>query len=174
MDAHPGRSYAFPVSCPGGALAINWIFISIIGYILFWFLFVPGKPWLFLYALPFHSFGIGGLFTLMMSMTADICDIDEYNTGERREGILGAVYWWMVKFGSAFAGLLAGLIMSMVGFDPAAVTESSLTGLRAFYTILPILGVLGAIAVMWNYDITEEKAADVRRLLKQRKVVAQS
>jgi SSS family solute:Na+ symporter len=34
MDAHPGRSYAFPVSCPGGALAINWIFISIIGYIL--------------------------------------------------------------------------------------------------------------------------------------------
>ena len=148
--------------------------VSIIGYILFWFLFVPGKPWLFLYALPFHSFGIGGLFTLMMSMTADICDIDEYNTGERREGILGAVYWWMVKFGSAFAGLLAGLIMSMVGFDPAAVTESSLTGLRAFYTILPILGVLGAIAVMWNYDITEEKAADVRRLLKQRKEVAQS
>ena len=72
--------------------------ISIIGYILFWFLFVPGEPHLFLYALPFHSFGIGGLFTIMMSMTADVCDIDEYNTGQRREGTLGAVYWWMVKF----------------------------------------------------------------------------
>ena len=84
--------------------------ISIIGYVLFWFLFQPGRPVLFLIALPFHSSGIGGLFTLMMSMTADVCDIDEYHSGERREGMLGAVYWWMVKFGHAFAGLLGGLI----------------------------------------------------------------
>ena len=73
--------------------------ISIIGYVLFWFLFVPGKPHLFLYALPFHSFGIGSLFTIMMSMTADVCDLDELQTGKRREGVLGAVYWWMVKLG---------------------------------------------------------------------------
>ena len=143
--------------------------VSVVGYVLFWFLFVPGEPWLFLIALPFHSFGIGGLFTLMMSMTADICDVDEFNTGERREGILGAVYWWMVKFGSAFAGLLAGLIMSMVGFDPAAVTDASLTGLRIFYSVLPILGVIGAIAVMWNYDITETKSAEIRAALKLRR-----
>ena len=31
-----------------------------------------GKPYLFLFALPFHSFGIGSLFTIMMSMTADV------------------------------------------------------------------------------------------------------
>jgi GPH family glycoside/pentoside/hexuronide:cation symporter len=148
--------------------------ISIIGYILFWFLFVPGKPWLFLYALPFHSFGIGGLFTLMMSMTADICDIDEYHSGERREGILGAVYWWMVKFGSAFAGLLAGLIMAFVGFDPGAVSASSLTGLRVFYTALPIVGVIAAIWVMWSYDITEAKAAEIRASLKARKAIQSS
>jgi len=136
--------------------------ISIIGYILFWFLFIPGKPYLFLLALPFHSFGIGGLFTLMMSMTADVCDVDELNTGQRREGILGAVYWWMVKFGSAFAGLLAGLIMSIVGFDPENATQASVDGLRLVYTLLPIAGVLGAIWVMWGYDITEERAAKVR------------
>ena len=146
--------------------------ISIIGYILFWFLFVPGKPHLFLYALPFHSFGIGGLFTIMMSMTADVCDIDEYNTGQRREGTLGAVYWWMVKFGQAFAGLLAGLIMSLVGFDAAAVTPESMTGLRIFYTFLPIAGVVGAIAIMWNYDITEERADQIRTALKTRKAEA--
>ena len=84
--------------------------ISIIGYLLFWFLFIPGKPYMFLIALPFFSFGIGGLFTLMMSMTADVCDLDELNTGKRREGLLGAIYWWMVKFGLAIAGLLSGVI----------------------------------------------------------------
>lgn len=40
--------------------------ISIIGYIMLWFLFVPGKPYLFIIALPFFSFGIGSLFVLMM------------------------------------------------------------------------------------------------------------
>ena len=139
--------------------------ISIIGYVLFWFLFVPGKPYLFLFALPFHSFGIGGLFTLMMSMTADVCDVDELNTGKRREGILGAVYWWTVKFGNAFAGLLAGLIMAAVGFSPDSASQESVDGLRIVYTVLPIAGVLGAIWIMWGYDITEERAADVRKKL---------
>tara|TARA_B100000809_G_C15078152_1_gene508639 strand:- start:590 stop:745 length:156 start_codon:yes stop_codon:yes gene_type:complete len=30
--------------------------------------------------LPLFAFGIGGLFTIMMSMTADICDLDELET----------------------------------------------------------------------------------------------
>ena len=148
--------------------------ISIIGYILFWFLFVPGKPYLFLFALPFHSFGIGGLFTLMMSMTADVCDVDELNTGRRREGILGAVYWWMVKFGNAFAGLLAGVILWQVGFDGGAVTESAVSGIRLYYTFLPIAGVLGAMWIMWSYDITEAKAEEVRNQLAKRKNTMQS
>jgi GPH family glycoside/pentoside/hexuronide:cation symporter len=56
--------------------------ISIFGYILLWFLFIPGKPYMFLFALPFFAFGIGSLFTLMMSMTADVCDMDELTSGK--------------------------------------------------------------------------------------------
>ena len=65
--------------------------ISLVGYIMLYFLFIPGKPWMYIIALPFFSFGIGSLFTIMMSMTADVIDIDEINTGKRREGIFGAV-----------------------------------------------------------------------------------
>lgn len=144
-------------------------FISIIGYILFWFLFVPGKPHLFLYALPFHSFGIGGLFTIMMSMTADVCDLDELNTGQRREGVLGAVYWWMVKLGYGIAALLGGLFLMIVGFDADNVTESAVTGMRSFYSLLPIAGVIGAILIMKNYDISEQKAAEIKKALEERK-----
>ena len=139
--------------------------ISIVGYVLFWFLFVPGKPHLFLYALPFHSFGIGSLFTIMMSMTADVCDLDELQTGKRREGVLGAVYWWMVKLGFGVAALLGGFILSVVGFDAENVTESSITGMRLFYTFLPIAGVLGAVLIIKNYDITEEKADQIKAQL---------
>ncbi len=145
--------------------------ISIIGYILFWFLFVPGKPYLFLFALPFFSFGIGGLFTLMMSMTADVIDLDELNTGKRREGIFGAIYWWMVKFGTAFAGLLSGSIMAYVGFTQgvAEQPEGALTGLRMFYSFLPIAGTLLAIWVMWGYDLSEDRANEIRAQLEARK-----
>ncbi len=145
--------------------------ISLIGYVLLWFLFIPGKPYMFIFALPFFSFGIGSLFTLMMSMTADVIDLDELNTGKRREGIFGAIYWWMVKFGFAIAGLLSGAIMTLVGFDPnlEVQTESAITGLRAFYSGLPILGTLISIYVMRNYDVTEERANEIREELERRK-----
>jgi GPH family glycoside/pentoside/hexuronide:cation symporter len=145
--------------------------ISIIGYILFWFLFIPGKPYLFLIALPFFSFGIGSLFTLMMSMTADVCDLDELNTNKRREGLFGAIYWWMVKFGQAFAGLLSGLIMAYVGFEAGVLTQpdGAITGLRIFYTGFPIIGTLVAIWVMWDYDLTEERAHEIKAEVDGRK-----
>lgn len=146
--------------------------ISIFGYILLWFLFVPGKPYMFLFALPFFSFGIGSLFTMMMSMTADVCDMDELESGKRREGIFGAIYWWMVKFGFAIAGLLTGVIMSFVGFKAGAETqaEGAVTGLRLFFSGIPILGTLIAMWVMRNYDLTEAKARDIKKQLDARKV----
>lgn len=145
--------------------------ISIVGYVLLWFLMVPGKPWMFMFALPFFSFGIGGLFTLMMSMTADVCDLDELATGKRREGIFGAIYWWMVKFGFAIAGLLSGAIMTFVGFAPgeAQQAEGAVDGLRMFYSGVPIFGTLLAMWVMHDYDLDEARANEVHAELERRK-----
>jgi GPH family glycoside/pentoside/hexuronide:cation symporter len=145
--------------------------ISIFGYILLWFLFIPGKPYMFLFALPFFSFGIGSLFMLMMSMTADVCDLDELTSGKRREGIFGAIYWWMVKFGFAIAGLLTGVIMSLVGFDANAATQSegAVTGLRLFYSGIPMVGTLIAMWIMKDYDLTEDKANAIKKELATRK-----
>jgi len=145
--------------------------ISLIGYVLLWFLMVPGKPWMFMFALPFFSFGIGGLFTLMMSMTADVCDLDELATGKRREGIFGAIYWWMVKFGFAIAGLLSGAIMSVVAFTPGAATQpaGAVDGLRLFYSGVPIFGTLLAMWIMRNYDLDERRAREVHAELERRK-----
>lgn len=145
--------------------------ISVLGYILLWFFFIPGKPYMFLFALPFFSFGIGSLFTLMMSMTADVCDMDELESGKRREGVFGAIYWWMVKFGFAIAGLLTGVIMSAVAFKAGAPTqpEGAITGLRLFFSGIPILGTLIAMWAMRNYDLTEEKARAIKQELDIRK-----
>jgi GPH family glycoside/pentoside/hexuronide:cation symporter len=147
--------------------------ISIIGYVSLLFLFVPGKPYLFLFALPFISFGIGSLFTLMMSMTSDVIDIDELNTGKRREGIFGAIYWWMVKFGLAIAGLLSGLILSFIDFKSGAPTQTyeTMFELRLFFSAIPMIGTLIAIWVMRDYDVNEEKAREISTELANRKAL---
>jgi len=107
----------------------------------------------------------------MMSMTADVIDLDELNTGQRREGVFGAIYWWMVKFGFAIAGLLSGAIMTVSGFNPDAAvqSETAIIWLRAFYSGFPILGTLVSIYVMRDYDVTEERANEIRAEIERRK-----
>ena len=108
----------------------------------------------------------------MMSMTADVCDLDELNNGTpRKEATFGAIYWLMVKFGFAISGLLSGLIMSIVGFVPNAPEqpEDAVYWLRVIYTIFPIIGTLLAIFVMRNYEISESKAKEIRAELKAKK-----
>jgi len=138
--------------------------ISLLGYTLLYFLFIPGKPWMYIFGLPFFSFGIGSLFTIMMSMTADVIDLDEVNTGKRREGIFGAIYWWMVKVGFAIAGALSGVIIALVGFDPELATidqEAAVDGLFAIFCFFPMLGTIIAMYIMRGYNINEESATKI-------------
>jgi GPH family glycoside/pentoside/hexuronide:cation symporter len=144
--------------------------MSLAGYAMFWWSFSPANPYLMFIPIPLFVFGIGGLFTIMMSMTADICDLDELETHQRREGLFGAIYWWMVKFGAAFAGLLSGIILALVGFDQTVTvqTDEALAGLRAAFIIVPATGTLIGIWAMWNYDLDEARVTAIRAELDAR------
>jgi len=141
--------------------------LSMIGYGLKWWGFNPANPWLMFMPIPFLSFGIGGLFTLMMSMTADVCDLDELNNNERREGMFGAVYWWMVKLGTAIAMLTSGIVLHYIGFDEKVQvqTAETLTNLRIADIFIPIFTGILAIMIMWKYDIDEAKSNEIREAL---------
>ena len=113
---------------------------------------------------------MGGLCTFMMSRTADICDLAELETGERREGLFGAIYWWMVKFGLAFAGLLSGFIVGVIGFDQnvAVQSEETLTQLRMAFIGVPVSGTLIALWAMRNYELDETAVSEVKQSLSER------
>jgi len=138
--------------------------VSILGYLMFWWSFNPNNPYLMFLPIPIFAFGIGGLFTIMMSMTADICDLDELHTGARREGLFGAIYWWMVKFGLAFAGLLSGLILTFIGFDQntAIQSEGTLAQLRIAFIGVPVSGTLIALWAMQGYELDEQAVEKVK------------
>jgi glycoside/pentoside/hexuronide:cation symporter, GPH family len=146
--------------------------ISMVGYLLKWWGFNPANPWLMFIPIPLIVFGIGGLFTLMMSMTADVCDLDELNNGmPRKEGSFGAIYWWMVKLGQGLALVLGGLVLKLVGFDQNAAqqTTETMTNLRIADIAIPAFTAFLAILVMWRYDLTEQKAKDIKAELVRRR-----
>lgn len=139
-----------------------------------WFSIAPGTevPWLIFLPIPLFAFGMGGLFTLMMSMTADVCDLDELENGmPRKEGTFGAIYWLMVKIGQSIALVLGGVILSIVGFDPNVTEQSieTMNNLRIADIIVPSATAALAVWVMWNYDLSEARAKEIKNILVERR-----
>ena len=148
------------------------IALSIIGYGLKWIGYSRENPYLLLMTAPIVAFGVGSLFTLMGSMISDVCDYDELETGERREGTFGAIYWWMVKVGIALAALIGGWLLSASGFDVDLgpnQSGSALQYIRLFNIIIPMATSALAVIVMWRYEISETKAKEIRSELESRR-----
>ena len=131
-----------------------------------------GVPWLIFLPLPLLAFGLGSLFTLMMSMTADVCDLDELNNGmPRKEGTFGAIYWWMVKLGQGLALVIGGLVLKLIGFDGGAATQTAETlyKLRLMDIIIPSITAAIAAWVMWGYSLNEKRAREIKEELVRRR-----
>jgi GPH family glycoside/pentoside/hexuronide:cation symporter len=146
--------------------------ISIIGYVLKWWGFNPENPYLIFLPIPLMAFGMGCLFTLMMSMTADVCDLDELENGmPRKEGTFGAVYWWMIKVGQGLALVFSGLILKMLGYNSTTATQTSeaLIGMRITDIAFPVITAALAIWVMWNYSLDEKRARAIKEELVKRR-----
>ena len=146
--------------------------LSVLGYLAKWFCYDPQRPWLVLLPAPLIAFGLGGLFTLMGSMMADVVDEDELSTRERREGMFSSIYWWVVKLGMAAAIAGGGYLIKATGFDVAlggAQSTATLLWLRIFDVAVPALTSLVAIWLIAGYPITEERANAVRAQLEQRR-----
>lgn len=148
------------------------IAVSTAGYVLKWFCYTPDNPWLVLLPAPLIAFGLGGLFTLMPSMIADVVDADELDTHERREGMYGSIFWWVVKLGMAAAIAVGGVLLNATGFDVALGGEQSAVSIqmmRAFDAFLPALASLLAIWAIATFSIDESKAYAIRAELERRR-----
>ena len=149
--------------------------VSILGYGLKWVCYDPAHPMLLLLPTPFIAFGLGCLFTVMPSMIADVCDLDELETHERREGMFGSIFWWVVKLGMALALAGGGVLLNATGFDVAlegAQTARTIFLMRLFDVIVPMVSSALAIWAIATHTLTEERAYEVRRQLEERRGVA--
>ena len=146
--------------------------LSMVGYALKWVCYNPAYPLLTLLPAPFMAFGLSGLFTLIPSMIADVVDTDEIQTHERREGMFGSIFWWMVKLGLSAALAGSGYLLNATGFNVdlgGHQTTHTITLLRLCDAGIPILTSAIAIWAVWRFPITEAKASETRQALERRR-----
>ena len=146
--------------------------VSMVGYAMKWVCYNPDMPWMLLLPAPFLAFGLGGLFTLMPSMIADVVDMDELQTNERREGMYGSIFWWVVKLGMAAALAAGGFLLNATGFDVALggnQGETTILLMRLFDAFIPFIASGVAIWAIATFSITEKRAHEIRLQLEQRR-----
>lgn len=154
------------------ALYVNCAFL-VVAYISTLFLLHPDYPYLQIIINVLTGPGYTGIFIIIPAMQADVCDLDELETGNRQEGLFNSVYSWFYKLSFSIAVVLSGYIATGAGFDPDLVqqTPQALFLMRVLYATVPIAAILVMIWFLSRYPLTEEHMKGVRRQLEERRGV---
>lgn len=98
------------------------------------------------------SMGVALSLVATTVMLADTVDYGEYKLGTRSESIVFSMQTMTVKFGSAFAGFLSGLTLTLVGYVPnVPQTESTIFGLRVVMFVASTVVLLVMLVLYIKY-----------------------
>ncbi|MGH7990100.1 MAG: MFS transporter [Limisphaerales bacterium] len=108
---------------------------------------------------------------ILNSMMADVCDVDELNSGHQRQAFYGAIFVTCDKIAMGVAMLLQGFLLTASGFDSHVAIQKAGTiafWLKALLLSQPTGFILGFLIIL-AYPITRAKAREVRAQLDARK-----
>lgn len=146
--------------------------MTLLGGILKWFIFTPGKPWLICID-PILCAPIWTAVSMMQpSMLADLCDEDELKHGQRREGMFGSLFSWIWKCGISLSFLISGVALVVAGFDEQLggnQSENTFLTMRLIFSGVPVVSAGITLWLLKLYPVTRQKAEETRRLLEERR-----
>jgi len=98
-------------------------------------------------------------FTFYLAFAHDCIEIDEFKTGERRDGSISALASLAHQIGLALALPFTGLFLELTGYDGMLETqsESAIKGILTLGTIIPAGLSLISIVFLWFYPVSKKK-----------------
>lgn len=150
------------------ALALLFIF-ALIGSLSRWFTYTADAPWMVIIPPIFTACSFTAMWILVNSMIADICDVDEAQSGFRREGIFGSVNSWIFKTGLSIAVIIGGFTLSWCGFDESLGADQSPQALflmKLVFTFVPAAAILTAIYLAATYPLKDRDIIEAKMKLK--------
>ncbi|HAX75515.1 MAG TPA: MFS transporter, partial [Cyanobacteria bacterium UBA11372] len=122
------------------------------------------------------GFGVSVAYLIPWSMMPDVIELDELQTGKRREGIFYAFMVFLQKMGLALGLFLVGVALQSAGFkeriagQPIPVQpDSALFAIRIAIGPLPMVGLILGLLLAYFYPITREVHAEILLKLSERK-----
>lgn len=136
----------------------------------------PGGQNMLLWVAVLVGIGYGAANAVPWAMVADVVEVDELQTGERREGVYAGHLVFFRKMASAFAIFLVGQLLALSGFVTSTAggayveqPESALLTIRLLTTAVPALFFVIAIVIANKYPLTRDRYNEVRRQLAAKK-----
>lgn len=106
---------------------------------------------------------------ILYSITGDIVDREEVQTGKRSDGIVYSMLSLGTKIGIAVGGAISVALLGAIGYVAnAEQTASTIRGIGMLTNIAPIVFVLGAALCVALIDVTDEEANKNRAILEER------
>lgn len=104
------------------------------------------------------GFGSSGLFSIPLSMIADTVDQQEYEIGERNEGIYYGMLTFGYKISQAIAIIIFGITLDLIKFDPNMNVQKNSTSilLGSFLSIGCIITFIFASIAYRKYNLDEK------------------
>ncbi len=140
------------------------------------FLLQPGQVKELYFLSVLAGFGVSVAYLIPWSMIPDVIELDELNTGQRREGIYYSFMVLLQKFGLALALFLVGLALEWSGFiektpgQPIPIQpDSALLAIRIAVAPLPTVVLIIGLILAYFYPITKEFHEEIRLKLQAKK-----
>ncbi|MEB3252731.1 MAG: MFS transporter, partial [Cyanobacteriota bacterium] len=104
------------------------------------------------------SFGVAAAYVVPWAMLPDVIELDELQTGQRREGMFYAFMTLLQKVGLALGLLVVGFALEYSGFSSAASEQpaSALLAIRIFIGPVPMVLLILALILARFYPITRQ------------------
>ena len=151
--------------------ATFWIIVQ---FFLFWI--QPGQFYLLLGLAILAGAGASVAYLIPWSMLPDVVDVDELNTGLRREGVYYGFFVFLQKLGISLGLALSNLAFEATGYINAVPGEaypvqpaSVQLALRLFISFVPAVVLLLSFPIVYKYPITRQRHAEIRAELAARK-----
>jgi GPH family glycoside/pentoside/hexuronide:cation symporter len=115
--------------------------------------------------------GVGAAHVLPWSILPDAIEWDEYNTGERHEGVFYSLITLMQKVASSIAIPLTALMLELTDYVPNAINQPDRAVLGIRLLMGPIPALLLAIAIIFaiKYPLNKEQFSKIVTELEARR-----
>jgi GPH family glycoside/pentoside/hexuronide:cation symporter len=107
---------------------------------------------------------------MLASVMPDICDLDELEHGERREGLFTAVLSFMTKLESSLCTGLGGALLVISGFDAHLLQQPQvvLDKMRLYAFSPMIIGTILTFVAACFFPLGKKKMDEIRAQLDAR------